>query len=431
MSEALCVDCALDAAGETHMHCNVRPYGLLLMILCYLGCSHHDTPQPSAGTGGKLVMPVAGAAGAVGMPPNAGSTAMPVAGRMPAAVGGSGATAPSAVAGSAGTPITSSNAGMRGAAGVIATAGLSGSAGAAGVGAAAGIGAAGAAGISGAGSARTCTGKAGAKRGKSTESVMAGGQKRSFVYYAPQTLKANAPVPLVIVPHGYTQSGAEMFAITKYPELADREGFVVMFPDGAPGSVGPWDVGSGVCGNGSFVPGSGDDQELIDRMIAFADADQCIDHDHIFMTGWSMGGYLSNHSGCLRDDLRAIGPHSGGTHDLRACKGKKKPVILFHFDPDGLIDYDCGVKARDAWIERNGCQATAPEVKQVKGGKCEYYKGCREAQVAFCTFQIPDNHLADFLAGHAWSGGTVHAYSIAETESAAELGWSFFKTYAW
>ena len=280
--------------------------------------------------------------------------------------------------------------------------------------------------------AAACAGKAGAKRGKSTQTVDVKGAKRTFVHYAPKNLDPNRPVPLVIVPHGYTQSGEEMFQITKYPAIADREGFVAVFPDGAPLSVGPWDVGSGVCGNGSFVPGSGDDQGFIDAMIAFVAADQCIDREHIFVTGWSMGGYLSHHTGCLRDDIRAIGPHSGGTHDLKSCKGRPKPVIMFHFDPDGLIDYSCGTKARDGWIARNGCQRDQPDVKSVQGGRCEYYRGCPAgAQVAFCTFQIPANHRSDFLAGHAWSGGNPRAYSIAETESAAELGWQFFKTYAW
>jgi poly(3-hydroxybutyrate) depolymerase len=277
-----------------------------------------------------------------------------------------------------------------------------------------------------------CAGKPGKKHGKSNEMVMTKPGPRTFVYYAPDNLHADEPVPLLIVPHGYTQSGAQMFDITQYSKIADREGFVVLFPDGAPNSIGPWDVGSNVCGNGAGVPGNGDDQGFIDAMIAFAAADQCIDRSHIFMSGWSMGGYLSHHSGCLREDIRAIGPHSGGTHDLKACKVGHKPVIMFHFNPDGLIDYNCGTKARDAWIEHNGCDAAAPDVKTVKGGNCEYYKGCpADGQVAFCTFDIPSNHKTDFLAGHAWSGGTVHAYSIAETESAAELGWSFFKTYAW
>ncbi|HKP62044.1 MAG TPA: PHB depolymerase family esterase, partial [Polyangiales bacterium] len=280
--------------------------------------------------------------------------------------------------------------------------------------------------------AQACSGKAGSKRGKSAQTLMVGGSRRTFIHYAPRALDPDKPVPLIIVPHGYTQSGEEMFIITKYPELADREGFVAVFPDGAPNSTGPWDVGEGVCGNGALVPGSGDDQAFVDAMIEFAAADQCIDRKHIFMTGWSMGGYLSHHSGCLRDDIRAIGPHSAGTHDLAGCKTKHKPVIMFHFDPDGLISYSCGTRARDAWLKRNGCQTDDPELQMVKGGSCAYYKGCpADGQVAFCTFDLPPNHAADFLAGHAWSGGAVRAYSIAETESAAELGYSFFKKYAW
>ncbi|HEX6244525.1 MAG TPA: hypothetical protein VFZ61_26585 [Polyangiales bacterium] len=44
---------------------------------------------------------------------------------------------------------------------------------------------------------------------------------------------------------------------------------------------------------------------------------------------------------------------------------------------------------------------------------------------------LDGRHRADILAGDVWPGGNPRAYSIAETESAAELGWQFFKTYAW
>ena len=397
----------------------MQPY-VCFVALCSVACSS-DEPANAAGPATGTNVPTVtntGTMPAVTPPTPQGAPTQPVtpppvqvAPTVPppaanAAMGGSNAMAPSAQA--AGTPAVTPPAMQPAAAGGAAVMPETGAPG-----------------------AKACTGKPGKKRGKSNESVMAGG-RRTFVYYSPEKLDANKPVPLVIVPHGYTQSGQAMFDITRYSDLAAKEGFVVAFPDGASGSVGPWDVGSGVCGAGAFVPGSGDDQKFIDEMIAFAEADQCIDKEHIFLTGWSMGGYLSNHSGCLRDDIRAIGPHSAGTHDLSGCKVGPKPVILFHFDPDGLINYDCGVKARNEWVKHNGCSMDSPEVKMVKGGKCEYYQGCKkEGQVAFCTFDLPPNHAGDFVAGHAWSGGTVHSYSISETESATELGWAFFKKYAW
>jgi poly(3-hydroxybutyrate) depolymerase len=156
------------------------------------------------------------------------------------------------------------------------------------------------------------------------------------------------------------------------------------------------------------------------------------------MTGFSMGGYFTNDSGCQRSDLRAIGPHSGGSHDLASCKGSKKPTLVMHFQGDALIPYMCGSKARDRWVERNGCQLDNPEVKTVKGGSCEYYKGCpADAQVAMCTFEIPAGQTNEQFAGHGWSGGAIdgpsggHGFAVPETESATTLSWEFFKKYAW
>ena len=118
--------------------------------------------------------------------------------------------------------------------------------------------------------ARTCSGKAGKHRGKTKHTLQVANVQRSFVYYAPPNLDPNKPAPIVIVPHGFTMHGEMMYNITQYHQLADREGFVVFYPDGALG-VGPWNVGPGlVCGLGAFVPGINADQALVDAMVKFA-----------------------------------------------------------------------------------------------------------------------------------------------------------------
>jgi polyhydroxybutyrate depolymerase len=312
--------------------------------------------------------------------------------------------------------------------------------GSAGTGAAGGgVAGTGAAGTSG---AAACSGKPGAKRGKSTQMLMAGGLMRSFIYYAPAGLDANTPAPLVFVPHGYTMNADQMFEITKYSELADKEKFVVIFPNGqAPGMAPPWNVGQPDCTStlGILPLATGDDNAFIDAMLKFAEDDQCIDKNHVFMTGFSMGGYFSNESGCMREDIRAIGPHSGGSHDFASCKVKNKPVIVMHFEGDGLIPYMCGTSARDRWLARNGCQAADPEIKMVTGGRCEYYKGCpANGQVAMCSFTNPTTGTRnEAFPGHGWSGGTKEGpsggapFAIPETESATQLSWDFFKKYAW
>ena len=269
----------------------------------------------------------------------------------------------------------------------------------------------------------SCSAKPGALRGKSNHSLTAGGLPRTFVHYAPASLKANEPAPVVIVAHGWLQSGEAMYQLTQYHQVADREGFVLLYPDGEPASAGPWNVGEGACPSTLLVLpiATGDDQAFIDAMLDFVEADQCLDRQHVFVTGFSMGGYFSNATGCLRSNIAAIGPHSGGSHDLSNCPAGNKPVIVLHGASDGLIPVACGTEARDRWARHNGCQGDA-EVVSVRGGDCEYSTGCPpDGQVALCLF--------DGMA-HGWAGGQG-SYGFPGYESASELGWAFFKKYAW
>lgn len=283
--------------------------------------------------------------------------------------------------------------------------------------------------------APVCSGKSGRLRGKSRQTLRAGGLSRSFVYYAPENLDPNQPAPLLIVPHGYTMSGQQMYDITRYAELADREGFVAVFPDGAAGA-GPWNVGSNICGNGAFVRGNNNDQAFVDAMIEFAAQDRCIDREHVFMAGFSMGGYFSHESACRNPKVKGVADHSGGTHNLSSCLKRPVPVLIMHYQPDNLIAYRCGVDARDKWVQRNGCSPTNPRVETEVNGRCEYYEGCVEGgQVAFCTFTEPSGGMGELLLGHGWAGGYNKAtggnFAIPGPTSATEISWDFFKRYAW
>ena len=274
-------------------------------------------------------------------------------------------------------------------------------------------------------------------RGKTSRTIHAGGLDRTYIVYLPQ-VAASTPVPLVFVHHGYTMSGQNMYDITGYPALADREHIAVAFPDGQGGAsnlTAPWNVGANVCpADGAPPPvATGDDFAFLDAMKADIAQDQCIDTSHVFVTGFSMGGYFAHHAGCAGTGIAGVAPHSGGTHDLAQCANAKKPIIMFHGSADPLVPAGCDDPnaiqplsegaAAARWAAHNGCAMTTTS-RSIDNGTCVTYDGCPAGgQVELCTFNA---------MGHCWAGGDgVNVYSCGNYESATELEWSFWKQYAW
>jgi polyhydroxybutyrate depolymerase len=303
------------------------------------------------------------------------------------------------------------------------------------------------------GGASPCGVRAG-MRGKTSRSLMVNGVARTYVAYLPQSLGATTAAPFVFVSHGASMDGAEMYGLTDYASLADREGIAVAFLDGQSTSstagsttLDPWSVsdnGAAVCGFGNFAknPNAGVDFAFMDAVKADVALDQCLDAKHVFATGFSMGGYFAHHIGCDRTDVRAIAPHSGGTvASLSGCKTRHVPVIIFHGAADTLIADGCDDPNGTAqtgfppsatlWAEKNGCRATYTTVTengaQGGAGQCYEFDGCpTDGQVKLCTFTG---------MGHCWAGGGAGdggpAFGCPTYASATQLEWDFFKKYAW
>jgi polyhydroxybutyrate depolymerase len=274
-------------------------------------------------------------------------------------------------------------------------------------------------------------------RGKTNRTAMVDSLNRTYIVYLPEQVSPTEAIPLVFVHHGYTMSGQNMYDITGYPALADREHVAVAFPDGQGGPsnlTAPWNVGTNVCNSISGPPpiATGDDFAFLDAMKADISQDQCLDLDHVFVTGFSMGGYFAHHAGCKASGIRGVAPHSGGTHELSSCTNVEMPIIMFHGLADPVIPVACddpnaGTVAEGAaaerWAIHNGCAATT-QTHAVMNGTCTTWDGCPAGgQVELCTFSN---------MGHCWAGGVGPSiYECDGYEGATELEWSFWKTNAW
>ncbi len=302
--------------------------------------------------------------------------------------------------------------------------------------------------IAAAGNCGTRTGM----RGKTSRTLMVGTANRSYIAYLPQSASPTKAIPFVYVFHGANQDGSELFDITQYATLADSEGIAVVFPDGqgvnsatTTTSLTPWNVsdnGAALCGAGSLVSNTNPvDFAFVDAIKADVLQDQCLDADHTFATGFSMGGYMTHHIACDRTDFRAAAPHSGGTlASLSACKTAHLPIIIFHGTSDALIAPGCDDPNSSAqagfpasatlWAQKNGCKATYTTIPEDgtggNNGQCYLYDGCpADGQVELCTFTNMN---------HAWAGSTTCPSCIGSGTgyvSATQLQWSFFKKYAW
>ena len=96
--------------------------------------------------------------------------------------------------------------------------------------------------------------------GKSTQTLTAAGLSRTFILYVPENLDPSTPVPLVVVPHYLSGTSDEMYNMTQYADVAEREGFALAFPDGLVISqMQTWYIGEDVCGLPDIAPRTEED----------------------------------------------------------------------------------------------------------------------------------------------------------------------------
>jgi polyhydroxybutyrate depolymerase len=116
-----------------------------------------------------------------------------------------------------------------------------------------------------------------------------GGRERSYILYEPRDLKPGAPLLFVFHGGGGDGGAAREGTGHEFDLLADRYGFVVIYPDGIGRS---WTGCRRVQNNVASRRGI-DDVAFIQAMIAQEVARHGIDRKRVFAAGHSMGGQLT------------------------------------------------------------------------------------------------------------------------------------------
>jgi polyhydroxybutyrate depolymerase len=276
--------------------------------------------------------------------------------------------------------------------------------------------------------------------------LAAGGRTRVYRLYVPRSLPRDKPAALVLAFHGGEGEGATLEPFLRFDDLADREGFLVAYPD----AVGKhWNDGRENEHFESYRE-KVDDVAFVSALIDAIAKEHRIDPARVYATGISNGGIFSHYLAArLSTRIAAIAPVAGGIAEpFRASFHPERPVsvLLMNGTEDPLVPYHGGgvrrgtngrvldtEEAARIWAAADGC-TKEPRVETLPDAdphdacraKRSRWTGGREgAEVVLYTFEG---------GGHTWPGGRQYAPEIlvgrvCHDVDATQVIWDFFKAH--
>ena len=196
---------------------------------------------------------------------------------------------------------------------------------------------------------------------------------RPYGVKVPSGYDGRTAIPLVVLLHGYTSSGAAQAAYFGLSDEADKARFLLATPDGRRDLLGNrfWNATDACC---DFFHTGVDDVAYIDAVISEIKAKYPVDPARIFLVGHSNGAFMAHRFACDRaGEVAAIVTLAGMTwKDQGHCPaGSPVSVLHVHGRNDSTIVYNGGATPEGAypgaietvgdWAAKDGCSgALAP-----------------------------------------------------------------------
>jgi len=252
--------------------------------------------------------------------------------------------------------------------------------------------------------------------------ITSSGVTRHYRIHVSAGYQAGIAVPLILNFHGFGSNSQQEESLTDMSAKADREGFIVVYPDGLDSK---WSTGPGAEGVA--------DLQFLRDLIALLEKQYGIDSKRIYATGISNGGGMTDRVACdMADVIAAIAPDSGAYNFWQNCSpSRPMPVLAFHGLDDNIVPYAGGTPRimeppieewAAAWAVRNTCSSTPNITTPVDTVTVRTWSGCQNnADVILYTLE---NH------GHSWPGSPVMPKNItSQAINATDVMWEFFKAH--
>jgi polyhydroxybutyrate depolymerase len=257
--------------------------------------------------------------------------------------------------------------------------------------------------------------------------LVSSGETRQYLLYVPKTYDRSKPTPLIISLHPAATWPAAEMEISRWNELADEQGFVVVYPSGSD-EPRVWPMGQRSLGT---------DVKFISDLIEKLEAAYNIDPNRIYADGMSNGGGMAFALSCkLSDRIAAIGAVAAaqGLRWNECGNPRPVPTIAFHGTADTFAPYQGGSSPvspdpfpdiRD-WTarvaRRNRCSGDPVEARITASVRRLAYMNCpNNADVVLYTVEG---------GGHTWPGGkSLPEWTVGHTThdiSATRVMWEFY-----
>lgn len=254
--------------------------------------------------------------------------------------------------------------------------------------------------------------------------------------FVPSSALENELLPAVIVWHGLTFDGPTIASYTGFEDLAEKEGFLAVFPTGHPFPEDP----TFSLGNGWELPdwkdsSSKNDVGFATDLLDELGANWCADPEHIFSVGDSLGGFFTSVIVCeLADRIAAAASVSGVIHDESCVPPRSVPYMAIHGTADDIVPFETGgtsifgegavpeLGPKDSFelfVDDFGCDAE-PNASEIG-------ENTTRLEYTACDGSVP---LAFYIIegdGHTWPGSVGIGETTTNDFKATEVIWDFFK----